>query len=65
MFRFEQEKLDKFLKDLKYPLSRRTLIEQVEAQDLPPATLGLLQRLENRDYRSAEDVEQELGAHKA
>lgn len=65
MFQYERKKLDNFLHSLSFPLSREALIEDAEKADLPTQFLGMLQRLEARQYESVEDVESTLAAHKA
>ena len=65
MFQSERKMLDKFLHSLKFPLARNALIEQAEQADLPVQFLGMLQRLEDRQFTSVQDVEETLTAHKA
>ncbi len=65
MFQSERKMLDKFLHSLNFPLGRDALIEQAEQADLPVQFLGMLQRLEDRQFKSVEDVEETLAAHKA
>ena len=65
MFSSERKMLDNFLHTLDFPMGRDDLIDRAEQAGLPIQFMGLLQRLENRDYQSAEDVEETLAIHKA
>jgi len=65
MFQYERKELDKFLSMASYPTSRDELIEQANRSKLPHLVVLLLQRLEDRQYQSADEVEQELSVHKA
>jgi hypothetical protein len=65
MFQSERKMLDKFLHSLTFPLARDALIAQAEKADLPVQFMGMLQRLEDRPFKSVEDVEETLTAHKA
>jgi len=65
MFQSERKMLDKFLHSLTFPIGRGAIIEQAEKVDLPVQFLGMLQRMEDRQFTSAQDVEETLAAHKA
>lgn len=65
MFEFEKKALDEFLKGLKFPLDKEKIIQKSTDADLPHQVQLLLQRLDERKYGSAQEVEQGLAAHKA
>lgn len=65
MFQSERKMLDKFLQSLKFPLAKNALITQAEQAGLPVQFMGMLQRLEDRQFKGVEDVEETLAVHKA
>lgn len=65
MFDFERKRTEKFLGSLTYPVSKERIIEQAAQAELPHQVLLLMQRLDERQYASADEVEQDLAAHKA
>ena len=65
MFQFEKNALGEFLKNLNFPSNRQQLIDKAKAAGLPQQVLMLLQRLEDKPYNSAQEVEDNLHAHKA
>lgn len=65
MFQFEKHALDDFLHTLPYPSSKHDLLDKANHSELPHHLVLLMQRLEEREYTAAEDVEENLLTHKA
>lgn len=65
MFQYERQALDRFLATAKYPCNACDLVDQANNAGVPHQVVLLLQRLEDRQYSSGSDVEQELTVHKA
>jgi hypothetical protein len=65
MFQFERQALERFLKSAKFPLTQQQLIDQAQEAEVPHQIVSLLQRLDDRTFKSAEEVENQLAAHKA
>lgn len=65
MFKFEQKALEDFLANQRFPASKEQVLEKAQSAELPHQILLLMQRLDDRQYGSAEDVEKDLAAHKA
>ncbi|HZD44166.1 MAG TPA: DUF2795 domain-containing protein [Methanomicrobiales archaeon] len=53
--------LQYYLGGIDYPAGKQELISYARSQDAPPAAVEALQRFEDKEYRSAADVNQELG----
>lgn len=65
MFQSERKTLDSFLGSEKYPISRKQLIANAVQKDLPIQLIQMFQLLEDQDYKSLDEIEQVLAAHKA
>lgn len=65
MFKYEREAMERFLQSTEFPLDRDQLIERAEQADLPHQLVLLMQRLEERPYSNADEVEHALLAHRA
>ncbi len=65
MFQYERVALDQFLQTLDYPQDREHVIQAAKETTLPPAAFKLLQRLDDKQYDSAQDVEDDLRQHRA
>lgn len=65
MFQSERIVLEHFLQALKYPMDKQQIIQQAEEKSLPRQLVQLLQRLDEKQYAGADEVESTLLAHKA
>jgi hypothetical protein len=65
MFQSERKTLESFLGSEKYPTTRKQLIDDAVQKDLPIQLVQMFQLLEDRQYKSMDDIEQVLAAHKA
>ena len=65
MFQSEKKLLDDFLQSQKYPFNRKQILDNAMKRSLPIQLVQILERLDDRQYTSMDDVEQVLAVHKA
>ncbi len=64
-FQFEKTALSNFLKGLSYPVDKAKLLQIAAEKDLPQQVIATLQRLPDRQFSSAEEINSQLPAKAA
>jgi len=64
-FSFEKKQIADFLANAKFPASKKQLLDQAFAKDVPSAVLTMLQALPERTFENAEDVNKGMARHAA
>lgn len=55
-----QPNLDKFLKDMKWPADKNTIINNLKKNNAPQEVIQMASRLENKQYTSAMEITKQL-----
>jgi hypothetical protein len=60
MFQFEKNALLNFFNSIEYPVNKQKLIDLAKDRDLPLQLIAVLQRLPDREFSSADEINHEL-----